>query len=89
MWIYKCFYKGASTVNWTTPNTCLVLSESDPKLYTNFEVCEEKDPWTFKKHIDLQSQAIYDDKNDSKKSLHILEDSASGVQVGDIEQAIV
>ena len=25
-------------------------------------------------------------KKDSKKSLHILEDSASGVQVGDIEQ---
>ena len=37
----------------------------------------------------LQSQAIYDDKKNSKKSLHVLEDSASGVQVGDIEQMSV
>ena len=42
-----------------------------------------------KKHTDLQSQANYDDKKDSKKSLHILEDGASGVQVDDIEQVIV
>ena len=35
--------------------------------------------------IDLHNQAIYDDKNDFKKSLHILKDGASGVQVGDIE----
>ena len=34
------------------------------------------------KNIDLQSQAIYDDKKNSKKSLHISEDNASGVQVG-------
>jgi hypothetical protein len=31
-----------------------------------------------KNHIDLQNQATYDDKNDSKKSLHILEDGATG-----------
>jgi hypothetical protein len=31
-----------------------------------------------KKHIDLRSRAIYDDKKNSKKSLHILEDNASG-----------
>ena len=42
-----------------------------------------------KKHNDPQSQAIYDDKNNSKKSLYMLENDASGVQVGDIEQAIV
>ena len=36
-----------------------------------------------KKRVDLQSQAIYNDKKDSKKSRRILEDSASGVQVGD------
>ena len=40
-------------------------------------------------HLDMQSQAIYDDQNKSKKSLHILEDIVSGVQVGDIEQVIV
>ena len=40
----------------------------------------------FKKLLDLQSQAIYADKNNSKKSLHTLVDDASGVQVGDIEQ---
>ena len=39
--------------------------------------------------MDLQSQAVFDDKNNSKKSLHILEDGASGVQVGNIEQVIV
>ena len=33
------------------------------------------------KHIDLQIKEIYVDKNNLKKSLHILEDSASGVQV--------
>ena len=33
------------------------------------------------KHIDSQSQAICDDKNNMKKSLRILEDGASDVQV--------
>ena len=42
-----------------------------------------------KKHIDLKSQAIYDDKNNFKKILHVLEDGASGVQIGDIEETIV
>jgi hypothetical protein len=31
----------------------------------------------------------YDDKSNSKKSLHIWEDGSSGVQVGHIEQVIV
>ena len=35
------------------------LSESDSKIYTNFEFCEGKKLLTFGKHIDLQSQAIY------------------------------
>jgi hypothetical protein len=39
--------------------------------------------------MDLQRQAIYVDKMFFKKSLHILEDYASGVQVGHIEQVIV
>ena len=38
------------------------------------------------KNIDLQGQSIYVEKNNSKKSLHILEDSASGVQVRDINK---
>ena len=80
---------GANTVKWTTPDPLLVLSESDSKLYTNSELCEENIIDIEKKHIDLQSQAIDDDKNNSKKSLHILEDGASSVQVGDSEQAIV
>ena len=42
-----------------------------------------------KKQIDLQSQVINDDQNNFKKILHILEDGASDVQVGDIEQAKV
>ena len=33
---------GASTIKWTTLDPCLVFSESDSKLYTNFEFCEEK-----------------------------------------------
>ena len=45
--------------------------------------------WTLLTTINLQSQASYDDKNNFNKSVHILEDGASGVQVGDIEQVIV
>jgi hypothetical protein len=32
---------------------------------------------------------MYDNKNNSKKRLHILEAGASGVQVGNIEQVTV
>jgi hypothetical protein len=80
------YEEGASTVKWIAPDPCLVLSESDSKLYSNFELCEEKILDT-SRNIGLQSQAIYDDKNNSKKSLHILKDTASGVHVGGIEQA--
>ena len=62
---------GASTVKWTTPNPSLVLSESDSILCINFEFCEEINHRHFKKHLDLQSQAIYDDKKNSKKNLPI------------------
>ena len=34
---------GASTVKWTNLDPCLMLSESDSKLYTNFEFGEEKE----------------------------------------------
>ena len=44
------------------------------------------DIWKIKIKIGLQSHTNYDDKYNSKKRLHILEDGASGVQVGDIEQ---
>ena len=66
-----------------------MLSESDSILYNNFEFCEGKNHRHCKKHINLQSQAVYDDKKNSKKNLHILENGASGVQVGDIEQMTV
>ena len=29
-----------STIKYTTPLPCISLSESDSKLYTNFEFCE-------------------------------------------------
>ena len=54
-------YWGANTIKWTIVDPCVGLTESDSKLYTNFEVCEER----IHKHLktfDLQSQAIYDDK---------------------------
>jgi hypothetical protein len=34
---------GVSTVKWTILDPCLVFIESESKLYTNFEICEEKD----------------------------------------------
>ena len=40
---------------------------------------------TFREYIDLQSQAIYVDKKKFKRTLHILKDGASCVQVGAIE----
>ena len=80
---------GASMVRWTTPDPCLVLSDRDWKLYTNFEFCEEKNHIHVKKHIGLQSHAILWWQKNSMKNLHILEDRASGVQIGDIEQVIV
>ena len=58
----------------------LVIRESDSKLYTNFEYCEKKiiNIIIIIKHFDLQSQAIYNDEKNSKRSLNILEDGASG-----------
>ena len=52
------WYWGASTVKWTTLDPCSGLGESDPKLYTNFEF-HEKHSYTFRKHMNLQSQAFY------------------------------
>ena len=44
---------------------------------------------SFSYHTSISGNGIYDDKNKSKRSLHILEDGASGVQVGDIDQTIL
>ena len=41
------------------------------------------------KTYQFTDQAIFDDKNNSKRSPHILEGNASGVQVGDIHQVSV
>jgi hypothetical protein len=38
----------ASMVKLTTHDPCLVLSESDSKLCTKFEICEEKSNGHFK-----------------------------------------
>ena len=37
-------------VKWTTLDPFLVFSESDSKLYTNFEFCEEKSHRHIKKY---------------------------------------
>jgi len=47
-------------------------------LYTKFEICEFF--FIFRNFFGLPSQALYVDKSNFKKSLHILEDNASDVQ---------
>ena len=72
-------------VKWTALDPCTCLSGSDSELYVNFEFCEKKDHSDFKKRNDLQNQVIYVDQIFFKnKSLHIVEDGASG----DIELVI-
>ena len=97
-WISCMRWMGASTVKWTDLDPYLVLVESDSKLYNNFEFGERKkkkkktkqtNKQTCKEHINLQIWEIFIDKDKSKKSLHILEDGASGVQVGDIKQVTI
>ena len=53
------------------------------ELRPNFESCEDTNHRHRKNMLDLQKQEICDEKF-PRKSLHILEDGASGVQVGDI-----
>ena len=80
---------GASTVKWTTLDLCLGLNESDRKLYTTFEFYEIEiyehleNIWIYK-----VKQFMFT-KNNSKQRISILEDGASGEQVGDIEKIIV
>ena len=56
---------------------------SDLKLYTNFEFCEGKIHAHFKNIPIYKAKQIMMIKIISKKSLHILEDNTSGVQVSD------
>ena len=69
---------GASKVKYTIPLSCIGLSESDSNPYTNFKFCEGKN------HKHLENTLIYKAKQYMlffKKSLHILEDGASSLQV--------
>jgi hypothetical protein len=52
-------------VEWRAHDPYLMLSESDSKLYTNFEFCEENNFKHSKSILIYKSQAIYDDKNNS------------------------
>ena len=52
-----------------------------------FNFLKKKNHKHFKNNTDLQSKLWW--QKNSKKSVHILEDGTSGVQVGDIEQVIV
>ena len=71
---------GASMVKYATPLPCIGLSESDP-VYIQTLSLLRKISETISKDVDLQSQEIYVDSFFFKKSLHILEGSASSVQV--------
>jgi len=88
-WTCSPIYLGASTVKWTALDPCSSLSESDPKLYTNFDLYE------IEIHKHLESIWIYIakrfmfTKNIFKQCICILEEGASGEQVGDIEKIIV
>ena len=80
---------GASTVKWTALDPCSGLSEIDPKLYISFEFYELE----IHKHlenvwINKAKQFVFT-KNNFKERISILEDGASGEQVGDIEKIIV
>ena len=66
-----------------------MFNESHSKPYTNFEFCEDKNHQHVKIILVYKAKQITMTKNNSKKSLHILEDNTSGVQVGDIEQVVV
>jgi hypothetical protein len=83
-----CFYgAGASTVKWTALDPCSSLSESDPKLYTNFEYYEIKihleNIWIYK-----ANQFMFTKKQFQTLYMYV-RDVASGEQVGDIEKIIV
>jgi hypothetical protein len=74
---------GASTVKWTTLDPCSGLSESDPKLYTNFEFYE------IEAYESTKPSGLCSQKQFQTTYIYILEDGASGEQVDDIEKIIV
>ena len=73
-------------VKWTTLDPCSGLSESDSKLYTNLEIYEIE----IYKHLEniwiYKAKRFMFTKNNFKQRICILEDGASGKQVGDIEK---
>ena len=66
-----------------------MLSESDSILCINFEFCEEKNHRHFKIILIYKAKQFMMTKTNPVKVYIYLEDGASGVQVGDIEQVIV
>ena len=65
-----------------------MFSESDSKIYTNFEFFKEKIIDIYKITA-LHSPPNCDEYKNYKKKLHILKDCTSGVQVGDIKQMTI
>ena len=80
---------GVSTVKWKVLEPCPILSESDSVLYINFELCKEQIHILFKNLPIYKAKQLMTIKWKLKKRLHILDDGASGVQVGDIQQVMV
>jgi hypothetical protein len=80
---------GASTGKWTALDPCSSLSESDPRLYTNFEFYETE----FHKHLEsiwiYKAKRFMFTKYNFKQRVCTLEEGASGEQVGDIEKLTV
>jgi hypothetical protein len=76
---YCVVLMGATMSKYTTPLPCIV--KVIQKYIFNLNFVKEKNHKILTKHIDLQSQAIYVDKEVFKKKLHILEEGASSVQV--------
>ena len=66
----------AQAWSYTSPLPCTSLNESNSILNPNFDFCEGNNHNHLKEHIDLQSQAIYVDKKNPRKT-YILEDGAS------------
>ena len=72
---FCCYIVGASMLKWTFHDACLVLSESDSKLCTNFKFCEEENH----KILIYKAKAIYDEIYSSKNILHSLDGGAISV----------
>ena len=76
-------------VKWTTLDPSLVLSESNSKHSTNFKFLWRKQIVDIEKIYWSTKSKIFLWQKNSKESWYILEDGASVVQVGGIEQANV